>query len=125
MLETIAAEYALGPKGHQTLAGGLAAGTALPATAVVVKELIRVHSGTKLRVRALLTLTAGTLAVKYLRPDGVTPYVGGQPATVPLVAGTEVSSDFTTGGEGIVEISITQSGGVAGSIGFVDVSVSR
>jgi hypothetical protein len=97
----------------------------MPATGLTFKEIVRIQNASKLRVRVSLTLTAATLAVKFLRPDGVTPYAQGQPAAVPLVAASETSNDFTSGGEGFAEISLLQTGGVAGSVGFVDVSQSR
>lgn len=119
----------------------LAAGTATAATGVLY-DIIPVRGSAKLRVRIKTATNGGTLDVVLLGPDfdvqqargtqGAaavafaslvgTQYTTGNPAQVPVTAGTEAKIDITDlSGESYALVKFTGTVGV-GSITYVDVS---
>jgi hypothetical protein len=100
----------------------LAPGTVI-ANGVSNKVLVAVLGVRRVRIRARVSVAAGTLKARYVRPtDHVTEYTSGQPADVPMVAGTEVVMDIATvAGEAYLSVQIT-SGGAGMTVDYVDVA---
>jgi hypothetical protein len=97
-----------------------------PATAIANaqtnKVLVPILGARVIRIRALVTGAAGTLKARYVRPtDHATEYTSGQPADVPLVAGTEVTMDIITcAGEHYLSVQILSAGALV--VSYVDVA---
>lgn len=104
------------------LAEDLAPGTVIGVSATN-KVLVPILGARVVRIRAKVSGQATTLRARYVRPtDHVTEYTSGQPADVPMVAGTEVVMDIATvAGEAYLSVQIT-SGGAGMTVDYVDVA---
>jgi hypothetical protein len=104
------------------LAEDLAPGTVI-ANGVTNKVLVAVLGVRLVRIRARVSVAAGTLKARYVRPvDHATEYTTGNPADVPMVAGTEVVMNIATvAGEAYLSVQIT-SGGAGMVVDYVDVA---
>lgn len=100
----------------------LAPGTVI-ANGVTNKVLVAVLGVRRVRIRARVSVAAGTLKARYLSPaDHQTEYAVGNPGDVALVAGTENVMDIiTVAGEAYLSVQIT-SGGAGMVVDFVDVA---
>jgi hypothetical protein len=81
--------------------------------------LLPIAGALSVRLRGLFTGAGGTIALAYLRPDGVTPYTTNNPASIPVTAGAEFVSTFQPNGEGWLRVQFTASG--TGAVTYFDV----
>lgn len=105
----------------QRLGADLAPTTAI-ANAQTAKVLVAILGARVVRIRARVSGAGGTLKARYVYPtDFATEYTAGQPADVPLVAGTEVVMDIiTVAGEAYLLVQVLSAGALV--VDYVDVS---
>lgn len=107
----------------QRLKGFLAPGAAI-ANGDTAGCLVNVLGSGRIRIVALVTGAAATLAAKWRLADHVTNQATNQPATVALVAGTENILDILINpGYGYLEVTILSAGAVV--VSYVDVFMTK
>jgi hypothetical protein len=108
-------------RGHWALGGDFTAGSPF-LTAVPIGVTLPMAGAERMRVRFRTSGAGGTLAARFVRPDGPdTPYTQMQPVDVTVTANVEAVLDIEPHfGEGLIRLTFTPSGN--GNITFCDAS---
>jgi hypothetical protein len=108
-------------RGHWAVGGDFVAGSPF-LNAVPISTTIPIAGAERMRVRFKTSGAGGTLAARFVRPDGVdTLYTQMQPVDVAITVNVEAVLDIDPHyGEGLVKITFTPTGN--GNITFCDAS---
>lgn len=108
-------------RGHWAVGGDFTAGAPFLA-AVPIDEILPMTGAGRMRVRFKTATSGGTLAARFLRPDGSdVSYTQSQPVDLTVAAGVEAVLDLDPHyGEGLLKLTFTPSGN--GTIAFCDAS---
>jgi hypothetical protein len=110
-------------RGHWAAGGDFTPGSPF-LNGVPIATVVPLGGADRSRIRFKATGAGGTLAARFVRPDGQdTAYATTQPADTPITVNVEATIDLNPHfGEGLMKLTFTPAGN--GNIAFCDVSQS-